>query len=941
MIKGLQILLVATVMLIAKHSHAQYPRYFTYDDANGLPSTEVYSIIQDMEGSIWMGLDAGLYRFDGVRYHLYSSSSQKSKPVSGLTISASGKLYCFNFVAQLFVLENDTLKEVKHDLLRIIGLASDKKGNIIVGHWGGISIYNEANQTWKHHFHSDKNQPIYDRLRTSICTEGSLLDTISFINSAGFGYIVNGEVTQKRSEIFFRNSPEFYRMESFNGSTWIFSKEKNHIFKVTGNSIEEFHDPELLTILANRKITAINTLMDGNLWICTYKGIVCYNLQSKKAFLYYPELTFSDCFIDREGNYWFSTLHSGLLRIPNLNFIVWDHLENNRLVKLSTDGEHIFFATVNGTIGKLNTVNHSIETYHTSQSADVQSLDFTNNLLLFHINGKAFELKGSTVLEKESNIKAIKCQLHLDDELFRATSHGTYINDDYIDKRWSRVIKKGSNSSVWVATNEGLLHFEKRNNQWIIAETILEGVQIVSIDYDAKSQQLFVIDFNGKIYSVSHQNKLQYIAVIPSTLRTNRIAFYNEKLFIATNKGVHIYDLATQKSTSLDILSGLISDNIQDLVVVNSALWLATSKGLQKLPLNELHEDTPLARINLRNQQYLFSNLELNYDQPLILIPEVSMYKSNGNFEYAYHINANNEWIKLPSSIDSIELLNLPWGDFTVELKAIDHLGRDSANTVTLKGHINPPFWNTWWFALILASVFAFIVIYVANMIIRNIKKRESEKAELVKSQLTALKAQMNPHFMYNTLNSIQGLILKQDIKNSNLYLSKFSHLMRKVLDVSGREEISLHEEIQILELYLSLEKLRFGEDFQYTIKVSDSIDQQTTVLPPLILQPFAENAIKHGLLHKKGEKRLSIGFEKEHDLLCSIIDNGIGRKRATEIKERQQEKHESFSLNATQMRVNLLNRFSDKKFEITINDLYQDNTALGTEVSIRIPLEK
>lgn len=112
-------------------------------------------------------------------------------------------------------------------------------------------------------------------------------------------------------------------------------------------------------------------------------------------------------------------------------------------------------------------------------------------------------------------------------------------------------------------------------------------------------------------------------------------------------------------------------------------------------------------------------------------------------------------------------------------------------------------------------------------------------------------------------------------------------------------------------------------------------------MLPPLLLQPFAENAIKHGLLHKKGEKRLSILFEKGHDLLCSINDNGIGRKRATEIKERQQEKHESFSLNATQMRINLLNRFSDENFEITINDLYQGNIALGTEVNIHIPIEE
>ncbi|KXK43961.1 MAG: signal transduction histidine kinase [Bacteroidetes bacterium OLB11] len=145
----------------------------------------------------------------------------------------------------------------------------------------------------------------------------------------------------------------------------------------------------------------------------------------------------------------------------------------------------------------------------------------------------------------------------------------------------------------------------------------------------------------------------------------------------------------------------------------------------------------------------------------------------------------------------------------------------------------------------------------------------------------------MNPHFMYNTLNSIQALILKQDIKNSNLYLSKFSHLMRKVLDVSGRDEISIQEEIEILELYLSLEKLRFGNDFLYKIIISNEVETQAIFLPPLLLQPFVENAIKHGLLHKKGEKQLIIRLEKEtNHILCRIKDNGIGRKHSAEIKK-------------------------------------------------------
>lgn len=933
--------MVAAAILIAKNSNAQYPRYFSYDDENGLPSSEVYSIVQDFDGSIWMGLDAGLYRFDGVRYHFYRSESQKSKSISGLTISASGKLYCYNFLTQLFVLENDSLKELKHPTGRITGLSSDKNGNIIVTHWQGISIYNEESNTWKDYHHIEEDKPIYDRLKTAICTKGSLLDTIGFVNAAGWGRICNGEIEQQKSDIFFLNSPDYYIMQYAKGGMWISSKEKNHIYRTTGNSIQKLNDPSLLALLNNRKITGINTLPDGKLWICTYKGVVAYDLKSNKSELYYPEFSFSDCFIDREGNYWFSTLQAGLLRIPNWNFIVWDQLDNNRLARLSTDGEQIYFATVNGTIGQLNVGNHAVKTFHTAQDADVQSLDYdeSKEALLFSINGRLLELKDSIVRETGSTDQAIKSQLYVNGDYFKATSHGTFVNEIRLSEHWARIIKKGNNGSVWVATNQGLILFNKINGNWSVEKTLLNNTQIVSIEYDSSSQQLFVIDYMGNVYVVSPQNELKPITSISSVIKPNRIAYYAQKIFIATNDGIKIFDLVTQTHSSLNLLSGLISDNIQDLVIVNEEIWLASSKGLQRIGIDALHAVTPLAKINLRNQQHLLSFIKLNNNEQLILHPEVSIYKSNGDFEYAYRINNGSEWVKLPSTVEQIELHNLSWGDFTIELKAIDHLGRDSANTIVLTGYNKPPFWKTWWFMVLIAFVFAFIVIYTANLIVRNIKKREREKAELVKSQLTALKAQMNPHFMYNTLNSIQALILTQDIKNSNLYLSKFSNLMRKVLDASGKEEISLTEESEILELYLSLEKLRFGNEFNYTITKDDTLSSEVIMLPPLILQPFAENALKHGLLHKKGIKTLNIRFDKSDYLHCTLTDNGIGRKRAAEIKERQQEKFKSFSMNATQMRVNLLNRFRDKKFEVIINDLYKDNRACGTEVHIRIPL--
>ena len=153
------------------------------------------------------------------------------------------------------------------------------------------------------------------------------------------------------------------------------------------------------------------------------------------------------------------------------------------------------------------------------------------------------------------------------------------------------------------------------------------------------------------------------------------------------------------------------------------------------------------------------------------------------------------------------------------------------------------------------------IVYLIFHWRIGFLKRRAEIQNQLILSQLTALKAQMNPHFMYNTLNSIQDLIVQHDIKSTNYYLSQFGSLMRKVLDASGSEQILLTEEVEILTLYLNLEKLRFGEQFSFEIRVDEQLDLEMMRIPSIVIQPFVENAIKHGLLHKNGEKKLLIYF--------------------------------------------------------------------------------
>ncbi len=937
--KGIYLLTI--LILCALKTFAQYPQYFSYDGENGLPSNEVYSIVQDSKGFIWIGCDAGLFKFDGVRYTAYKCQTQKSKSITGLRLSSSGKLYCYNFQSQLFYVQNDTLKEVKHNLSNIINLVSDNHSNIYASHNGGISRYSETHQQWKNYFEFNTSDARYSNQWFAKTIKGNLQNSIPFIYSKGIAQLNDSSFKQiHTTDLFQQSALGKYEIETYKNALWIFSKETDTIYHFVNNNLEQITHSKLNDILESRKITSVNALPDSCLWICTYNGIVRYCPQNNHVSLFYPDVSFSDCLIDKEGNYWFTTLQEGILRIPNLNFTVWG--QYNKLSRITSSSTHIFFADQKGKIGKLNIENKTTELFSTKYDADIQSFDYDSlqNALLFNINNHLFQLKGNTLQEKNNdNIAAIKSVCNINGSVFTASSHGIYINGKKVSHNWARQIKHDThNQCVWIATNSGLLKFLYKNKEWYLSETFFSDTQIISIDLNIAQNLIYALAFTGKIFAISNENKTIEIVQIPENILANKILCHNHNLYISSNAGIAVYSMHTQKLDFINHLSGLVSNNVQDMTITNSNLWIATVKGLQQIPLNQLSTKETPARIYLKNNyESSIFNYKLKYNESLILYPEVTHYNSNGQFEYAYRIN-QQEWIKRHATIEQLDIQNIPNGYFEIELKAIDYLGIDSENIILLKGFVKPPFWKTLWFILLIGILIGLVIFVIVKKRIAIISKREHQQTQFYQSQLTAIKAQMNPHFMYNTLNSIQALILQEDLKNTNLYLSKFSHLMRKVLDVSGREEISLQEETEILELYLSLEKLRFGNDFSYQIVIPENIDVYNNFIPPLLLQPFVENAIKHGLFHKKGKKNLSISLEKENQFFVyRIKDNGIGRKHSAEIKQRQKEKYTSFSTEALQKRLELLNSAYYKNFKITINDLHENNQPSGTEVVLKI----
>jgi LytS/YehU family sensor histidine kinase len=210
---------------------------------------------------------------------------------------------------------------------------------------------------------------------------------------------------------------------------------------------------------------------------------------------------------------------------------------------------------------------------------------------------------------------------------------------------------------------------------------------------------------------------------------------------------------------------------------------------------------------------------------------------------------------------------------------------------------------------------------------------------ELVQSQKFALRSQMNPHFIFNALNSIQNFVLKNDVDSANYYLSNFSIMMRRVLEYSQYNFITLYEELELIKLYLKMEKLRFSNKFDTEIEIDPQIDVHLIRIPPMLLQPYLENSILHGLQLIKHKGLLKLIINYRGDVMDLIVeDNGIGRERASQIRQKQF--HKSKGLKNIEKRIDLYNKLNPSPIKVSIQDLSDDKgNPSGTRVNLEMPI--
>lgn len=355
---------------------------------------------------------------------------------------------------------------------------------------------------------------------------------------------------------------------------------------------------------------------------------------------------------------------------------------------------------------------------------------------------------------------------------------------------------------------------------------------------------------------------------------------------------------------------------------------------IKSLKVNGQHYSEEIAGENLND---IFLSHKDKYLEIELLGLHMASSKSN---VFSYKIEPQiNEWINIGQN-RIITLGNLPTGKYNLIAKCANIDGVWSEPKTLLTFHISPPFWKTTWFISSLILAFLGISHLLNRQRIQTIKQREKNATkfnkQIAEMEMKALRAQMNPHFLFNCLNSIKLLINNNDNNKANEYISKFSGLIRQVLDNSRKKMVRLDEELKTIEFYLQLEQLRF-KNFTYQIHIDNDVASDFIEIPPLLIQPYVENAIWHGLMNKKSsDRQLTIKIIKElENTLIIIEDNGIGRKHAQKLKSSKKNKITSVGTQLSNDSIEVFNKIFNKNISIHIVDL---TNPTGTKVNITIP---
>jgi len=935
---------------------AQQPSYFNFAD-QAFEGMDIYSIIQDQSYNYWFATDQGIFMHDGYSYKKIECAEMFGVSVFSFVITSNGVIYCSNLNHQIFKIEGGkcSLFYTLPDFGSDISLTVNHDDELIICSSFNMYVF-DANSKLKQRTHFNRGH----LLGPPFLTKDNVLITHANANSV---------------IIYHKGKISFEKIRLDPTSTIApdeqlqFMQGKNEILAVSSKSQKMFrYSPQnkhLKFLSSLRPVESTGGLrfysIDDQVWMTSNISGVSRLLSTSPKFQVsfdlFPDYVLSYIYKDREGNLLLGTFDKGVLVIPDIRIRdVEKDLSAYSIVNLVSDeNDNVYFGTRSGKMIKYNgtystllsNANKTIEyikpwpntPYLVADNVGASLMDKTSGEIYSKVNGslKDVEFYSDNSLFLGLNFGLLKYT-------YDARSNALKLIKTYVNGRVYRLEKDPTCDALYVATSDGLKYLNSKDK---LITVLHKNKPINALDITpwedkvlVSTQKFGVLIFKrGKLVGsfVPKYNNVE-LTLSKMLVKDNRIyANTLSRFVILDTKGTILY--LFNKS------SGLSVNKIYDFCLTKDELWIAHSKGVQRFKLSAIDVKVKVPKLMVRSirvngKQVHFTSKKGYFqsdERKFVFDLLAPTLKNRENVRYHYKLEGTNDAWSVSDYSDHIITYNaLAPGEYRFLVKA-ENNGVFSP-TKSYSFFISAPFYQRWWFfaILVLLIVLTMGAFYRRSLQIQ--QRKANQINELNASRLIAIQSQMNPHFIFNSLNAIQDLVLKGDIDNSYTFITKFSNLVRRTLTYSDKDLVEIQQEIKLIELYMSLEKLRFKEDLVYTITLNDIED---ILIPPMLIQPFIENALLHGLLHREGIKKLDIVFEMTDVLTCTITDNGIGRVKSQEIKARQRANHESFAINAIKKRFDILEVHYKGTLGFVYNDLYQDGQATGTQVVLTIPFKQ
>jgi ligand-binding sensor domain-containing protein len=676
------------------------------------------------------------------------------------------------------------------------------------------------------------------------------------------------------------------------------------------------------------------------IWVSTINGLIKLNNTSNAIEnLMVPSnnlKTINSIEEDSDGTIWISNQSNIIYSYKSSVFNTLLLPKNTTCNQILSKNNALFFATNTGVFTFEN--KHFKKIISSNYNVKKIAFDNKNQLWLMPEKGNIEVFDYATLKKKDNYIKN-------NASFWEENS----FNDIIADKKGKIWL------ACWIPKGYGICFFDDKNHTFTQIDSLKQfnnTEKFISDYYNYVS----VLNDNSLLFSgYGGWNKVTEEGNIIKTfdiLKHNVVNHYlvgiaQDKIgniWFGCAEGLYHYNTKTNKSVRLSQIDGLASNDITNgfKLLKNNKLAIGTDFRLQIIDLEKILKTQLINKLELTSVNIdgkIISNptntIKFNYDYTSLELSFSSLsFSEKEKIIYRYKFDDENKWHYL-GSIPKLSLIKLSSGNYNLTIQAGDNLGNFQSKELHLNLEITPPFYYTSWFITLLILFILLIAFLINRYLVNQEKEKGNLKRKISESEMQTLRSQMNPHFLFNSLNSINSFIVQQKSREASSYLTTFSKLMRNILENSRYESITLEKEINTLKMYLEIEAVRLEHKFDYEIIIDKNIELEFIKIPPLIIQPFAENAIWHGLNNKpnKGLLKIEIQEINENCISISIIDDGIGRKAAALLKK-EQLKHKSYGIDITINRLQLVNSKNNYKIIDLPND---DIKTTGTKVELQI----